>query len=198
MKYIRRLVWFIASRLLIFTICVSVLLCAFYMCMNTANVYIVLNDGLEKRVEVILTREDAPELNNYFHGDFLGADPALTAAFDGSSPYVNYNITGFEHELTIESLWAWPWDSYATCTVVERVPSITGTVISSMRNEVSPTVPTWQGRRYDITLMKSDGKWKIVGMQEVAVIIEPTPTPTPTPEPTPTPAVPAASAVGAV
>ena len=87
---------------------------------------------------VILTREDAPELNNYFHGDFLSADPALTAAFDGSSPYVNYNITGFEHELTIESLWAWPWDSYATCTVVERVPSITGTVISSMRNEVSP------------------------------------------------------------
>ena len=135
------------------------------MCMNTANVYIVLNDGLEKRVDVILTREDAPELNNYFHGDFLSADPALTAAFDGSSPYVNYNITGFEHELTIESLWAWPWDNYATCTVVERVPSITGTVISSMRNEVSPTVPTWQGRRYDITLMKSDGKWKIVGMQ---------------------------------
>ena len=79
MKYIRRLVWFIASRLLIFTICVSVLLCAFYMCMNTANVYIVLNDGLEKRVDVILTREDAPELNNYFHGDFLSADPALTA-----------------------------------------------------------------------------------------------------------------------
>ena len=75
MKYIRRLVWFIASRLLIFTICVSVLLCAFYMCMNTANVYIVLSDGLEKRVDVILTREDAPELNNYFHGDFLSADP---------------------------------------------------------------------------------------------------------------------------
>ena len=38
--------------------------------------------------------------------------------------------------------------------------------------------------------MKSEGKWKIVGMQEEAVIIEATPTPTP--EPTPTPAVPAA------
>ena len=74
----------------------------------------MLNDGLEKRVEVILTREDAPELNNYFHGDFLGADPALTAAFDGQFALCDYNITGFEHELTIESLWAWPWDSYAT------------------------------------------------------------------------------------
>ena len=187
MKYIRRLIWFIASRLLVFTIAVSVLLCAFYMCMNTANVYIVLNDGLEKRVEVILTREDAPELNNYFHGSFLSADPALTAAFDGSSPYVDYNITDFEHELTIESLWAWPWDDYATCTVGERVPSITGTVLSSRKNSADPMVPAWQGRRYDITLMKSEGKWKIVGMQEKSVIIEPTPTPTPTPSPSPTP-----------
>ena len=185
LKYIRRLVWFIASRLLIFTIAVSVLLCAFYMCMNTANVYIVLSDGLEKRVEVILTREDAPELNNYFHGDFLSADPALTAAFDGSSPYVNYNITSFEHELTVESLWAWPWDSYATCRVVERVPSITGTAIAG--RDVSDTVPTWQGRRYNVTLMKTDGRWKIVGMQEEAVIIEATPTPSPEPTPTPVP-----------
>ena len=188
LKYIRRLIWFIASRLLIFTIAVSVLLCAFYMCMNTANVYIVLSDGLEKRVEVILTREDAPELNNYFHADFLSADPALTAAFDGRSPYVDYNISSFEHELTIESLWAWPWDEYATCTVVERVPSITGSVISSRSGEVSPTVPTWQGGRYNITLMKSGGKWKIVGMQQESIIIEATPTPTPSPTPSPTPA----------
>ena len=185
LKYIRRLVWFIASRLLIFTIAVSILLCAFYMCMNTANVYIVLSDGLEKRVEVILTREDAPELNSYFHGSFLSADPALTAAFDGSSPYVDYNITGFKHELTIESLWAWPWDDYATCTVVERVPSIEGSVLSSRANVADPVIPTWQGGRYDITLMKSEGKWKIVGMQQVSVIIEPTPTPTPSPSPTP-------------
>ena len=185
MKYIRRLIWFIASRLLVFAIAVSVLLCAFYMCMNTANVYIVLSDGLEKRVDVILTREDAPELNNYFHGSFLSADPALTAAFDGSSPYVDYNITGFKHELTIESLWAWPWDDYATCTVVERVPSIEGSVLSSRANVADPVIPTWQGGRYDITLMKSEGKWKIVGMQQVSVIIEPTPTPTPSPSPTP-------------
>ena len=172
LKYIRRLVWFIASRLLIFTIAVSVLLCAFYMCMNTANVYIVLSDGLEKRVEVILTREDAPELNNYFHGDFLSADPALTAAFDGSSPYVDYNITDFDYELTIEKLWAWPWDTYANCTVVERVPSITGSVISSRRSEVDEKVPSWQGGRYDITLVKAGGQWKIIGMQQTTILVE--------------------------
>ena len=173
MKYFRRFAGFLASRALIFTIAIAILACGFYMCLNTANVYIVLNDGLEKRVSVILTREDAPELNKYFHADFLSADPALLAAFDGSSPYVDYTISGFEHKLEIESLWAWPWDDYATCTVVERVPSITGSVIASRRSEVSERIPRWQGGRYDITLVKVGGEWKIIGMQQKTVLVEP-------------------------
>ena len=186
MKYIRRFVGFLASRALLWTIMLAVLACGFYMCMNTANVYIVLDDGLEKRVSVILTREDAPELNKYFHADFLSADPALLAAFNGSSPYVDYNITGFEHKLEVESLWAWPWDSYATCTVVERVPNITGKVLSSRSSEVSPEIPSWQGGRYEITLAKTGGLWKIAGMCQTSIIVESTPTPASTAVPAPT------------
>ena len=186
MKYFRRFAGFLASRALIFTIAIAILACGFYMCLNTANVYIVLNDGLEKRVSVILTREDAPELNKYFHADFLSADPALLAAFDGSSPYVDYTISGFEHKLEIESLWAWPWDDYATCTVVERVPSITGKVLSSRRADVPAQVPDWQGGRYEITLVKTGGRWKIAGMRQTSIIVEATPVPEVTPTPTPT------------
>lgn len=188
MKYIRRFVGFLAGRALLWTLMLSLLACGFYMSMNTANVYIVLDDGLEKRVSVILTREDAPELNKYFHADFLSADPALQAAFNGSSPYVDYTITGFEHKLEVESLWAWPWDSYATCTVVERVPSITGTVLSSRKNEVPAGVPSWQGGRYEITLARAGGVWKIAGMRQLSIIVEATPSPSPTPAPTPAPA----------
>ena len=142
------------------------------MCMNISNIYVILNDGLEKRVDVILTRQEAEELNKYFHADFLMADPALAGALDGSSAYVDYNITGFEYELTIEKLWAWPWDSYANCTVVERVPSISGSVISSRKSEVSEKIPSWQGGRYDITLVKVGGEWKIIGMQQTTVLLE--------------------------
>lgn len=184
MKYLRRFVGFIVRRVLALSIAAAVLACGFYMCLNTANVYIVLNDGLEKRVSVILTRDDAPELNKYFHADFLAEDPALAAAFNGSSPYVDYNIKNFEHKLEIESLWAWPWDSYATCTVVERVPSITGKVLSSRSSEVSAQPPSWQGGRYEITLAKSGGRWKVVGMRQTSIIIEATPTPTDSPAPT--------------
>ena len=38
MKYVRRFMWFWASRLLIVTLVVSIVVCAFYMCMNSANI----------------------------------------------------------------------------------------------------------------------------------------------------------------
>lgn len=172
MLYFRRFIWFIASRLIWICVLLGILICGFYMCMNISNIYVILSDGLEKRVDVILTRQEAEELNKYFHADFLMADPALEGALDGTSAYVDYNITDFDYELTIEKLWAWPWDTYANCTVVERVPSITGSVISSRRSEVDEKVPSWQGGRYDITLVKAGGQWKIIGMQQTTILVE--------------------------
>jgi len=170
--YFRRFIWFIAKNLLWICALLGMLVCGFYMALNISNIYVILNDGLEKRVDVILTRQEAEELNKYFHADFLIVDPALAGALDGSSAYVDYNISDFEYELTIEKLWAWPWDTYANCTVVERVPEIKGSVISSRKSEVSSKIPDWQGGRYDITLVKVNGQWKIIGMQQTTVLVE--------------------------
>lgn len=172
MVYIRRMIWYIASRLVLLCVLLGMLVCGFFMCMNLANVYIVLDEGLQKRVEVCLTREDAESLNKYFHSDFLNADPALISAFDGTSAYEDYTISDFEYELTVESLWSWPWDDYATCTVVERVPSITGRVISSRADALPEDPPSWTGGRYNITLVNDGGNWKIVGMQQTAELLE--------------------------
>ena len=172
MQYFRRFVWFFAWRLLLICALLGMLICGFYMAMNISNIYVVLTDGLEKRVDVILTRQQAESLNKYFHADFLMADTALEGALNGVSAYTDYNITGHEYELTVEKIWAWPWDNFANCTVVERVPSITGSVVSSRRSEVSSRIPSWQGGRYDITLAKVGGQWKIVGMQQKTILIE--------------------------
>ena len=173
MLYFRRFVWFIAKNLVILCVILGMLACGFFMAMNLSNIYVVLEDGMEKRVDVMLTRQQAEELNKYFSADFLLADPALAGALNGQSAYVDYNITDYDYELIIEKAWAWPWDSYANCTVVERVPTITGSVISSRRNEVSERIPRWQGGRYDITLVKVGGQWKIIGMQQKTVLVEP-------------------------
>ena len=128
MLYFRRFVWFIAKKLIVICILLGMLVCGFYMAMNISNIYVVLNDGLQKRVDVILTRQQAEELNKYFAAEFL--------------------------------------------LVVERVPAISGSVIASRRSEVSARIPKWVGGRYDITLAKAGGQWKIVGMQQTTVLVE--------------------------
>ena len=173
MKYIHRFFSYVARRLVIFTAVAALLILAFYLAMNTANIYLLLNDGMTARAAAVLTREDADELPNFFTNDFLLTDETLNIGLSSASPYIDYNITDFEYSLTIEKLWAWPWDNYANCTVVERVPSITGKVISSRKSEVSERIPGWQGGRYDITLMKVGGRWKIVGMQQKTILVEP-------------------------
>ena len=172
MLYFRRFIWFIAKNLIIICILLGMLSCGFFMAMNLSNVYVVLQDGLQKRVDVMLTRQQASELNKYFSPEFLLVDPALSGAINGESAYMDYNITDFEYDLTIEKAWAWPWDDFASCTVVERVPTISGNVIASRRSEVSSRIPKWVGGRYDITLAKQNGQWRIVGMKQLTVLME--------------------------
>ena len=77
MKYIRRFLSFVASRMVLLSIVVALLILAFYLAMNTANIYILLNDGMTARTSVILTRQNADELINYFTNDFLLSDETL-------------------------------------------------------------------------------------------------------------------------
>ena len=193
MKYVRRFMWFIASRLLVFTVVVAVLILAFYLSMNAANIYILLSDGMELRTQVILTREGGEDLHNFFRDDFLYADEALNVGYSDESPYANYDITSFESDVTLEWVWSWPWEDTAQATIVYRVPEIKGTILSSKKSLVesgvlSSSPPSWQGGRYRMTLYREKGQWKIAGMTQTQVILEPTPAPTATPAPTPAPA----------
>lgn len=193
MKYIRRFMWFLSSRLVIFTLIVGILVLVFYTCLNISNIYILLSDGMKARAQVMLTREDPEQLNNYFRAEFLTGDEALNLALGPSSPYVDYEITDFEYKLSIESVWCWPWQDTALATIVERIPKITGQVVSSRSEAVEDgtlpsTPPTWQGGRYEITLYRSNGQWKVAGMRQTQIIVEPTPSPTPEPTAAPSPA----------
>ena len=179
MKYIHRFFSFVATRLVMFSIIAALLILAFYLAMNTANIYLLLNDGMTARASVILTRQDADELVNYFTNDFLLGDETLNIGLSGASPYIDYNITDFKYNLSLEWVWAWPWENSATATIVERVPKITGDVVSNKQSLVkdgtlSATPPDWYGGRYTVNLVRQDGRWKIDRLTQTQLIIEET------------------------
>ena len=49
MKYLRRLIWFAANRLLALAVVLTMMTIAFYFSMNAANIYVVLKDGMAER-----------------------------------------------------------------------------------------------------------------------------------------------------
>ena len=182
MKYLRRLLWFLASRMLVFTFCVSLVTLAFFMAFNTANIYVLIEDGMTARANMILKRESASSLDNYFRDEFLAEDDALQIGLSADSPYLDYNITGYEHDVKVNWMWVWPWEDTATATIAETVSNIRGRPVAeaqSLVNEglISAAPPSWQGGEYEVTMLRTGGRWRIAGLRQTRIFPQETPAP---------------------
>lgn len=154
MRYLRRLVWYIASRLFIVLLLLGILTVTFYYAMNATNIYVIIKDGMARRAQVIMMDEPASSLDNYFTSTWIERDQALQSALNGSGPYQNVKVKGFDHRISLKNVWCWPWEDTATATVSERIPSIDG-------KSVNGSVPAWPEGTYTMILTRESGNWKI-------------------------------------
>ena len=175
MKYLRRLVWYLSSRLLILFCVLGLMTMAFYFSMNATNIYIILKDGMAKRAQVVMMGEDE-NLNAYFSSAYLERDALLIEARSGKSTYQNYYaIKGFDHRINLDSFWCWPWEDTARATITERIPAIDGKLKSAAREEaeaagLSLTTPKWQTTQYNALLSRENGQWRIRNLSTIKVL----------------------------
>ncbi|NLD52760.1 MAG: hypothetical protein GX650_07670 [Clostridiales bacterium] len=170
MKYLRRLVWFIATRLLVLTAVLGLMTIAFYFSMNAANIYIILKDGMAQRAQTVMMGESPGELEKYFARSYIERDNVLSSIRTKTNPYERFRITGFDHRLNMEWMWSWPWDDTARATITERIPAIDGRILAEYR-QVTPqaqwAVPRWESARYNVVLARENGQWHIKNMTYV-------------------------------
>lgn len=177
MKYLRRLLWYVSSRLLILCCVLGLMTMAFYFSMNAANTYIILKDGMARRAQVIMMGAEE-DLTQYFSAAYLERDAQLTEARNGQSAYQNYySITGFDHRITLNSFWCWPWEDTARATITERIPAIDGKMKASVREAASAagltgSSPKWQTTQYTVLLSRENGQWRIKNLSVARVINE--------------------------
>lgn len=175
MKYLRRLIWYVSSRLLILLSVLGLITMAFYFSMNATNVYIILKDGMAKRAQVIMMGAEDP-LNPYFSSAYLERDAQLIEARSGQSDYQNYyNITGFDHRVNLDWFWCWPWEDTTRAVITERIPAIDGKVRPSARDAAAAaglSVPPlkWQTTQYNVLLSRENGQWRIRNLAVAKVI----------------------------
>lgn len=174
MRILKRFLNFIASRMFMLTVICALLIIAFYLAMNTANIWVLISDGLDARAGVVLMGNDASELSGYFRQEFLSQDPVLQVGLSDTSPYRDYEIRGYDHRVRMISVWSWPWEDVARAEIVESIPAIDGTIRSSRREaalaeggEARLSPPAWTSARYRVTLVRSAGRWKISNLQMI-------------------------------
>ena len=174
MKHLRRFIWHIATRLMILTLVLAMLVVGFYYAMNMTNMYVVLKDGMARRAQVVMTLADRAELDKFFFASFLQQDPAVQTVVNGTSPYQDYNMVGIDHRLEMGFTWVWPWDTTARVEITERIPRIDGRIKGSVAEayiarygEAVLYPPDWISARYRATLVKENGQWKILNLQTV-------------------------------
>lgn len=179
MRTLKRFLSFIASRMFMLTVVSALLIIAFYLAMNTANIWVLISDGLDARAGVVLMGEGEEELTKYFRQEFLSQDPVLRVALSDTSPYRDYDIRGYDHRVKMISVWSWPWETVARAEIIESIPVIDGTILSSKREaalaeggEERLSPPKWATARYRVTLVRSAGKWMISNLQLLEQIDE--------------------------
>ena len=177
MKYLRRLIWYIATRLLAVVAVLGLITMAFYFSMNATNIYIILKDGMAKRAQVVMMGADE-NLSLYFSPAYLERDTQLVEAKNGQSAYQNYySITGFDHRVNLDWVWCWPWEDTARATITERIPAIDGKLKASAREAaaaagVSLTTPKWQTTQYTVLLSRENGQWRIRNLTPSKIITD--------------------------
>ena len=169
MKLLRRFVWYIASRLLLLTLILSLMVTTFYYAMNGANIYIVLKDGMAQRAQYVMEiTDDSSVLTKYFMNTFLDRDEATLLTRQGNSPYRYYDMVGIDHRLNLTWVWCWPWETTARADFIEKIPKMDGKAGSTYREglllaggEEALNPPQWRNAKYRAILVKENGQWKV-------------------------------------
>ena len=179
MRILKRFLSFIASRLFFLTIISALLIISFYLAMNTANIWVLIDDGLSARAATVLTGEQQSDLTKYFRQEFISQDPVLQVGLSDASPYRDYEIRDFDHRVRMVSVWSWPWENVARAEIIESIPAIDGTIRSSRREaivqaggEARLSPPEWASSRYRVTLTRTAGRWMISNLQLIEQIEE--------------------------
>jgi len=188
-KYILRFTWYIAWRALAVVFIFAAMFAAFFIAMDSANVYVVVTDGLAERADAILYSDDSIDLTPYFDPAYLQQDNLLNG-----QTYLRYSVSDYVYHLKVESLWCQPWAGVARVTVEESIPTIDAVLKEQSEDAqaraAQETAPAWVRGRYVLTCRNIDDRWLITDM-ELTAVLEPEPTPSPDPAlatPSPAPA----------
>ena len=130
MKQLTRLIVFILKAIVALSLIALLCAAGFSMSMNYSSLYVMLNDGMRERANVILYNNDTSSMSKYYTSYFMENDSYIALR----DKYSSYTVNSFGYELRCGSLLTWPWATTAVITVDEAVYMIDGAIKSSVKD----------------------------------------------------------------
>jgi hypothetical protein len=169
-----KFLWYFLSRVLIWAAAVGLIALAFFMAMDYMNASILTKDGLQVRAQVVIEGSDPSTLTKVFSKTFLENDTLIN-----SDAYRPYKVSDFDYSAECNFVLVFPWQSYITLQVTEKVSDISAQVTPESDSGLSPNPPAWENAIYNIKLVRYEGSWRIVSMQKIETLPSSTPYPSP-------------------
>jgi len=163
-----RIVFFILRKLILVIVAVFLIGITFFAARDIANIYIVINEGLEKRASVILGQNiDSEFLNRFFSERFLNEDNMLN-----NNIFEEFNVYDYRMRIRIATFLVMPWDNSAQISVEEVVFNIMGEPRNSEGGLAKP--PAWENGKKEIILLREEGRWQInsIVLKEPIAIVD--------------------------
>jgi hypothetical protein len=168
-----KFLWYLFSRLLIWGAAAALIVLAFFMAMDYMNASTLAKDGMQVRAEVIIKNSDATALSKVFSKGFLENDKLLT-----SNKYSQYKVSDFDYSAQNSIVLIFPWQNSVTLRITEKVTSITGQPVPGLDESTVPKdPPVWDNAVYDVNIVRYENSWRIVSMDLIEELPQPTPSP---------------------
>lgn len=148
-----RLLSYILTRLTALAVITILIILAVFIGFDWANIYVISNEGLSQRAEIILGNKDVSELSKFYTQNFLDRDTLLSRHL-----YEEYEIGEFDQSIKIKKLWVLPWENKTKVTIEEKVTGIEGK--NKTDGDEGKLIPPWENGE-KVLIMEKDGRWKI-------------------------------------
>lgn len=155
MDIVVKFIMYLIRKLFLFILVLSLVGTSFFTARDVANVYIIVNEGLELRVISTLEQNIEPELlHRFFSDSLLRTDPVLNG-----KEFQGFNVSDYELRIRIRPFLVLPWANSVEIKVEEAVSDLAISLIEESGEQID--LPAWNNGLNLIELERIRGRWQI-------------------------------------
>ncbi|AEE96842.1 hypothetical protein [Mahella australiensis] len=160
LKILERLAVYTLTRVVLIALIATLLVFSGITAYNLSNIYITVNEAMDKQAQAVLDDLPIEQLNKYFTSNYLNNE-----FYQLKKRYQSLDIASYKHSSKVHINILAPWAKEAYIMVEDIITDI---VLVPRQDEdgnvVKQVIPKWNNSSKRLHMVYTDGRWKIDGV----------------------------------